>query len=64
MENLKSVFTNQAGHMDQENRTIKIQKLEKERSRVMAEYHEVAKKLDFIDYQLHELKKQAIEIKM
>ena len=47
--------------MDQESRKIKIQKLEKERSRVMAEYHEVAQKLDYIDYQLHKLKKQATE---
>ena len=47
--------------MEKEKTLKQIRLLEQERCRVLKEYHEVAQKLDYIDYQLHKLKQQMTE---
>lgn len=44
--------------MEKENRQKEIRRLERERCKALREYHKVAEKLDQIDYQLFELKKE------
>lgn len=44
--------------MKKENRKNEIRRLEQERCRALRDYHEAAEKLDQIDYQLFELKKE------
>ena len=44
--------------MEKENRQNEIRRLERERCQALRDYHEAAEKLDQIDYQLFELKKE------
>ena len=44
--------------MERENRQNEIRRLERERCQALRDYHEAAEKLDQIDYQLFELKKE------
>ena len=47
--------------MEKESIKTQIDKLERERYQVMKDYHKIAQELDYIDYQLFRLKKQAAE---
>ena len=49
--------------MEKENRQNEIRRLERERCQALREYHEAAEKLDQIDYQLCELKRENRKIK-
>ena len=44
--------------MERENRQNEIRRLEQKRCQALREYHEAAEKLDQIDYQLFELKRE------
>ena len=44
--------------MEREKRINEIRRLERERCQALRDYHEAAEKLDQIDYQLFELKKE------
>ena len=47
--------------MDNVNRQFEIRTLERERRQALDEYHKAAEKLDYIDYQLFQLRKQTAE---
>lgn len=44
--------------MEKENRQNEIRRLERERCQALRDYHKAAEKLDQIDYQLFELKRE------